>query len=230
MLAVTSWDDRLRLGDAASGELRAPIPLPGQPKGVALSAADPNTCVVVVSAAVVVVKGGAPRAPFAVPYGATCVDVSRDGTRVAVGGADKRVHIYTLGGDGALTAAAETPETGGAVSVVAFSPDGSLVAVGDVLREVSLYEAATGAAVFSGRLWRSHTTRVTGLAWAPSGRLVASVSTDRRLCVWSPATKDLKHDFALAHSQPFVGVSWASEEALWALGSDGVAVRRDVPV
>ena len=40
-------------------------------------------------------------------------------------------------------------------------------------------------------VWVHHTTRVSALAWAPSGRLLATVSTDRRICLWDPATRKL---------------------------------------
>lgn len=230
VLAAVAWDDKLRLGDAVTGELKAVVALPGQPKGVALSAADPHTALVITSAAVVVVKGGVACAPFAAPYAPTAVDVSRDGKLVAVGGADKRVHIYSLdGATGALAQVAETREAGAAISVVAFSPDSTLLAAGDAGKEVLLFNAETGATLISNR-WVYHTTRITGLAWAPGGRLLASVSTDRRLCFWSPSSEVVVKEFALAHPQPFAGVAWASDDAVWTLGADGVATRRLAPV
>lgn len=213
-----------------TGELKSVVALPGQPKGLALSAADPHTAVVVTSAAIVVVKGGVAGAPVAAPYAPTAVDVSRDGKLVAVGGADKRVRVYSLdGATGALAQVAETSEAGAAISVVAFSPDSTLLAAGDAAKEVLLFNAATGATLISGR-WVHHTTRITGIAWAPSGRLLASVSTDRRLCFWSPSSEIIVKEVPLAHPQPFVGVVWAGDDAIWTLGADGVATRRDAPV
>jgi WD repeat-containing protein 1 (actin-interacting protein 1) len=228
VIAAVSWDDKLRIGDAITGEWKKVVPLPGQPKGVALSTADPSTCIVVTSAAIIVVTGGgeAVAAPVPAPYGPTCIDISSDGKRVFVGGSDKRVHVYSLDA-GSLSPIGDTREAGAAISVISLSPDSKLLAVGDALKEVFLFNADTRDVIVSAR-WVFHTTRITGLSWAPSGRLLASVSTDRRLCLWDPVTQELKKEFPLAHAQPFVAVGWASDEALWTLGSDGIALRRDV--
>lgn len=227
-LAVVAWDDKLRLGDATTGVLKMTVALPGQPKGVAISAADPSTTIAVVTASIIVVKGGAALEPLAVPYGATCVGISHDGSRVAVGGADKRVHLYSLdAASGALTHVFETPEAGAAINVVSFSPDGNLLAAGDALRDVQLFNGVTGNVLIS-RRWVNHTTRITGLSWSPNGRLLASVASDRRLCIWEPASESLKKEFELVHPQPLAGVAWSSNEALWTLGADGVATHRVV--
>jgi WD repeat-containing protein 1 (actin-interacting protein 1) len=224
-LAVGSWDDKLRVGDATTGALKATIALPGQPKGVAASAAAPDVRVVATGSAVVVTSGGAIAQTVDAAWGPTCVAISDDGATVAVGGTDKRVHLYKLAPGGALTAGPVTPEASAAVSVVAVSPDGSKVAMGDATREVRLYASADGSALVSGR-WMAHTTRVTGLKWSPSGHLLASVSSDRRVAIWDPASDAVKKTFDLAHPQPFASVVWASDDALWTLGTDGVLVRR----
>lgn len=224
-LAVGSWDDKLRIGDATTGALKATIALPGQPKGVAASAAAPDVRVVATGSAVVVTSGAAIATTVDAAWGPTCVAISDDGATVAVGGNDKRVHLYKLAPGGALTAGPVTAEAGAAVSVVAVSPDGSKVAMGDATREVRLYAAADGAPLVSGR-WMAHTTRVTGLKWNPSGSLLASVSSDRRIALWDPASDAVKKTFDLAHPQPFAGVAWAGDDALWTLGTDGVLVRR----
>jgi len=225
-LAVAAWDDKLRVGDAAAGTLTAVVPLPGQPKGVAVSRAAPGIVVVATGAALVVVAGGAPLPAVEAPWAPTCLDLAADGTRLAVGGKDKKVHFYTVAAGGALTADGETKELAAEVSVVRFSPDGSSVAVGDAAREVRLY-AATGAkdGIRVGR-WTNHTTRVTGVRWAPSGRAIASVSTDRRICIWDPTSDIVKTAIDLAHPQPFADVAWSDDTTLWTLGTDGVLARR----
>ena len=72
----------------------------------------------------------------------------------------------------------------------------------------------------------AHTTRVTGLRWSPSGGALVSVSSDRRICVWDPASDAVKRTFDLALPTPFAAVAWASDEAVWTAGTDGVLVRR----
>jgi WD repeat-containing protein 1 (actin-interacting protein 1) len=223
-VAVAAWDDKLRIGDAVTGVLTATVPLGGQPKGLAVSPAAPDVRIVPTGSAVLVIKGSAVAATVAAAWGPTCVDISADGSIVAVGGADKKVHVYRLSGS-SLVEEGETKEAGAAISCVAISPDGATVAAGDALREVRLYTVATRETLVSGR-WMNHTTRVTGLKWSPSGAVIASVSTDRRLCVWDPKADQARLSIDLANPHPFVACAWASETDLWTLGSDGVASLR----
>jgi WD repeat-containing protein 1 (actin-interacting protein 1) len=225
-MAVISWDDKLRIGDAVTGAIRATLPLPGQPKGVAVSEARPTQRVVVTGAAVLVFNAGALAATVDAPWAPTCVDVTADGSLVGVGGKDKKIHFFHAAADGSLTADGETKECTGELSVVGFSPDGSLVAGGDAVREVRLYSTAAGKETLKSSRWMNHTTRVTGLKFSPDGRFIATVSTDRRLCVWDPATDAPKLSVDLANPVPFAGVVWADPTTIWTLGVDGVATRR----
>ena len=222
-LAAAAWDDKLRIGDAATGVFNTTVALPGQPKGVAGSFAVPGVWIVATGSAIVVVCKGAIAKSVDAQWGPTCVDVSPDGKLVAVGGGDKKVHLFALAG-AELTPIGDTKEAGAAISAVAISPDGSRMAAGDALKEVRLYTAA-GEPLVSGR-WMQHTTRITGLRWNPAGTLIASVSSDRRLCIWDPAhDAGVKKSYDLAHTQPFAGVVWASDDAVWTLGIDGVVAR-----
>lgn len=223
-MASGAWDDKLRMGDAVTGAFSAAVPLPGQPKGIAVASGSPDVRIVVTGSAIVVAKGAAIAATVEAPWAPTCVAISEDGSVVAVGGGDKKVRIFGLSGT-SLTPVATTPEAGAPVSVVAVSPDGSKIALGDSLREVRLYNAKDGSALVSGR-WMNHTTRVTGIAFSPSGGLIASVSSDRRICIWDPASDLVKKTFDLAHPHPFAAVGWMSEDVLFTAGTDGVIVRR----
>jgi len=225
-LAVISWDDKLRIGDAVSGAIRATLPLPGQPKGVAVSEVRHSQRIVVTGAAVIVFHGATVAATVDAPWAPTCVDVTVDGSLVAVGGKDKKIHFFRVAADGALTADGETKECTGELSVVGFSPDGTLVAGGDAVREVRLYSTAAGKETLKSSRWMNHTTRVTGLKFSPDGRYIATVSTDRRLCIWDPAADAPKLSIDLANPVPFAGVVWADATTIWTLGVDGVATRR----
>lgn len=227
-LAVGAWDDKLRVGDAATGELKATIALPGQPKGIAIHPANPAIKFVATTSAIVIVSGSAVSgAPIAAPWNPTCIDISADGSILAVGGKDKKVHVYKVAAaDGALTPDGETAEFGAEISVVGISPDGKQIAAGDGLREVRLYGSGEGKPGIRVSRWMNHTTRVTGLKWSPDGRHIATVSTDRRLCVWVPEADAPKVSIDLAYPQPYAGVTWADNNTIWTLGTDGVMVRK----
>ena len=231
ILAAAAWDDQLRIGDAETGIFASSTPLGGQPKGLTILA--DSTVVVVTGGAILLVgKGGDISHTLPVGWGPTCVDASTDGAVIAVGGGDKKVHMYTrAAGTGALVEAGVTKEAAAAVSVVAVEPNGERVAAGDAGREIRLYKVprvdGVAETLISGR-WMAHTTRVTGLKWSPTGAWLASVSIDRRLAIWDPSADSPKLTIDLAHSQPFAGVLWASETDLWTLGTDGVAVKKQL--
>lgn len=231
VLAAVAWDDKLRIGDAATGVFSASVACGGQPKGVAVVPSAPELKIVVTGSSVLVVKGAAVAATVQAAWGPTCVDVSTNGSIVAVGGNDKKVHVFALdAGSGSLKESGESKEAPAAISVVAISPDGATVAAGDAGREVRLYPTSKPSEALVSSRWMNHTTRVTGLAWAPSGRVLASVSTDRRLCVWDPKQDTAVLSQDLAHPQPFAACAWAGENELWTLGTDGVATLRKVNV
>jgi len=230
-VAVIAWDDKLRVGEAAGGALGAALPLPAQPKGLALPAAAAGLRFVVTAGALLAFRAGAaaPAATLPLAYGATCLDCTPDGARLAVGGKDRRIHLYRFAGD-AFAADGETGEFAGELSVVALHPGGETVAGGDAVREVRLYATAAGCAGLRTDAWVFHTTRVTGLRWSPSGRALASVSTDRRICVWDPAAKEPRLVQDLAAPSPFAGCAWADDTTLWTVAIDGVGRRHALPL
>jgi WD repeat-containing protein 1 (actin-interacting protein 1) len=225
VMTAVSWDDKLRLGDAVTGEFKKTISLPGQPKGVATCASNPSLHVVVTGSSILVVLNETAAAPVAVSWGPTCVDINEAGNLVAIGGNDKKVHIYSLEGT-SLTQVGETAEAPAAISVVAISPKSDLISAGDALREVRLYDTK-GATKVASR-WMNHTTRVTGLKWSPDGKYIVTVASDRRLCFWDPSSDFPVKSIDLAHPAPFAGVVWCADSTIWTLGIDGIVARRVV--
>ena len=220
-----SWDDKLRVGGSGA-VFAAPLPLGGQPKCIAAGVG--GVTIAVTGAAIIVFSGGAEASRVPAPWGPTCVDVSADGSKVVVGGGDKRLHIFALSGT-ALTHAGDSGEATGAVSCVGFSPDGTRIASGDATREVRLH-GADGAPLVVGK-WLCHTTRVTGLAWAPEGDHFLTVGADRRVCLWRPAEDGaVTKSWDLAHTAPFAGLCRAGAGEWLLLGADGVVMKRALGV
>lgn len=226
--ATVAWDDKLRIGDAVTGVMKAAVSVKGQPKGVVASAADPTLRVVATGQAVILFRAEKQVCDVdASSWNPTCIDMSADGKLIAVGGKDKKVHFFKVT-ETSLTPFGQTKEAGAEISVVSISPDGTQCAAGDGLREVRLYSTAGEGdkeALVSGR-WMNHTTRVTGAKWSPDGKHIATVSSDRRICIWDPKSTAVKLSFDLAHPQPYCGVLWADENTIWTLGIDGVFVRK----
>jgi WD40 repeat protein len=227
--ATVSWDDKLRIGDATTGVLRAAIALKGQPKGVVVSSAAPSLRVVATGQVVCLFSGDKLVCEVDAPYAPTCLDMSGNGAMVAVGGKDKKVHFYAVSATG-LTSNGQTKESGAEISAVALNADGSQCAAGDSLKEVRLHSTSGAGDADKETLvanrWMYHTTRVTGAKFSPNGKYIATVSSDRRICIWDPNDHAVKLAIDLAHPQPFCGVQWADDNSIWTLGIDGVMVRR----
>jgi eukaryotic-like serine/threonine-protein kinase len=110
------------------------------------------------------------------------VAVSPDGTRIAVGGSDRKVKVWeTATGREIVTLPGHTNE----VLSVAFSPDGKRVASGGADRTVRVWDADTGREILT---FGMHTDSVTGVAFGPDGTRIASASRDGTVRVWDVDT------------------------------------------
>lgn len=92
-----------------------------------------------------------------------CVAWSRDGRRIAFGGWDDHVSIYS---DGERSPSARLAGSGDPVNAVAFSSDGNSLALGSFMGTLTLWDAASGA-------WRCelgrHRGSIKSLAALPGG-------------------------------------------------------------
>lgn len=110
---------------------------------------------------------------------------SPDGSLLAVGGTDARIHCFQ-GADGKYLRSLIGHT--GSVSALAFHPTGSVLASAGKDRTVRLWNPATGQMLKS---LEGHTAWVQGVAFVAHGSRLASVGADRTLRLWelSPAKK-----------------------------------------
>eukprot|EP00056_Hartaetosiga_gracilis_P021022 m.22401 g.22401 ORF g.22401 m.22401 type:complete len:597 (-) comp8836_c0_seq1:2086-3876(-) len=152
-------------------------------------------------------------------YQANCCAVNGDGSEVAVGGEDKKIHIYTISG-GSLTEKT-TIDMSGAVFALAYSPDNQWLASGDSDRYVNVYSAVD----FSHKMdrWRTHSARVNTLAWSPNSRHIASGGLDSAVMIWDMEKEMKKIKILRAHvGFNVTSVAWTSPNTILSGGQDAV--------
>ena len=150
---------------------------------------------------------------------AYCVSWSPDGKRIATGGVDNAVRIWS-----ATTGAALLVLEGHTAGLlcVAWAPDGDLLASAGSDSVVRVWDAQTGDLT---RQLEGHTDWVQSVAWAPDGDLLASLDVSGALRLWRTDTWDLVADVseeagarqemsAIFHArEPLLAVSSASANA-----------------
>lgn len=152
------------------------------------------------------------------PTVAWAIDLSRDATRLAVGGWDGKVRIWDVV-SGALVvecAAGTTPTTEGSftlVNAVAFSPDGSrLVAfTDDQIRDqkglATVWDTRTGQRTAT---LRGHSRTITQAVFSPDGRDIATSSHDATVKVWDAESGSLRRTLS-GHTDVVQAVAYVDE-------------------
>eukprot|EP00055_Hartaetosiga_balthica_P006605 m.21022 g.21022 ORF g.21022 m.21022 type:complete len:597 (-) comp5318_c0_seq1:184-1974(-) len=154
-----------------------------------------------------------------IDYEANCCAVKSDGSEVAVGGEDKKIHIYSISG-GSFTEK-KTIDTTGAVNTLQYSPDSQWLASGDSDRFVHVYSAQD----YSHKMdsWRTHTARINSLSWSPDSRNIASGALDSAVMIWDMSKEMKKIKILRAHTGFNVtSVAWISPNTILTGGQDAV--------
>ena len=115
-----------------------------------------------------------------------CLDISPDGKRLVVGGADNAIRIFSLPG-GELEHLIE--QHADWVRSVAFSADGKLVASASRDRSSRAYNAETGELLTT---FYKHNVPVNGAVFQPDGAMIVSGGEDEALRIWKVEDGDEK--------------------------------------
>lgn len=116
---------------------------------------------------------------------ATALNISLDGSVLAVGGGDGLVRLYSQGSEEPAILAGQS----GSIAALAFSPDGDWLASGDGGGSLWLWDVATGSArqrLVHHANQDDYPEAVIQVVFSPDGRLLISQSGDHAW-VWDPA-------------------------------------------
>ncbi len=139
-------------------------------------------------------------------------DVNDDMTKVALGGPQKLLRIYSIDGELLFDIKKHTDW----IYAVAFSPDGVLVASGDRSAGLVVWEAETGRQFLD---LAEHKGAVNAIAWRDDSNVFASASDDGTVKLWDiVAGKSLKS--ITAHDGGATGVAFDHEGRLITCGND----------
>jgi WD40 repeat protein len=111
-----------------------------------------------------------------------CVAISRDGTRIVSGSADRTVKVWNAQTGHEIRSFKGHTE---AVSSVAISGDGKRIVSGSADKTVKVWDATTGKKMLS---FEKHTGEVRTVAISRDGKRIVSGSADWTVKVWDTAT------------------------------------------
>ena len=152
-----------------------------------------------------------------IPFVATSIAIRPDGSEIAVGGKDMKVHFLDPTGK-------EVAVVGGCqkdVVAVAYSPDGSKIAASSANREIIVWARDNlGDSLQEG--WKFHTLPITKILWKNEDCLI-TVSKDRAVRLWSLAKRRRTIELARAHEQAITDGLWLDDDTLLTVGLDGCA-------
>lgn len=183
-LLTFGMDDKVRSSPVTSDEISSDAgDLGGLPVAAAVSPTAASTSVAVLAQDKMVLLDGIKVVQtVALGFTPTAVTFSNDGSKVLVGGKDKKIHIYDLNGS-ALKESRTIDIHDKPVTSIAYSPDGRLIASTDL--EASIYfHTADGYELKNKSGWRFHQAGVKMVDWQPDSKRVITGSIDCHLILW----------------------------------------------
>lgn len=166
---------------------------------------------------ITVIKGNAVASSVDAPFQPTSIAMHPNGKEVAVGGQDKKIHIYSLSGT-TLTETNVLEQHRDFVTALSYSPDGNYLGSGGKDRYVMVWDNATRTTKISG--WCFHNGSVTDLSWAPDSLHLATSGIDQDVFVWSVEKKMKRIKIKGAHRGGANAVVWLDNTTLASAGVD----------
>jgi WD40 repeat protein len=163
----------------------------------------------------VIVTGDTPKS-ISLNYVPTAIAIAPDGAEIAVGGADKLIHLYGTDGveKGVIKGLFKE------AAAVSYSPDGKKIAGSSENKEIIVWNRSDLANPIQDG-WRFHSLAVTKILWFPDSVGLLTTSKDRSIRLWSLDKKRKYVELARAHEQQLSDAFWVDETTLLTSGNDG---------
>ena len=211
---VTRADGSLHVLSIADGSEIKSCSIAAKSTGSIVSAGD--LAVTFCEKQLIFIRGGSAK-PVELPFEATSIAIRKDGSEIAVGGKDMKVHFFDAEGKELAVATGNQKD----VVAVAYSPDGSKIAASSANREIIVWAREDLANPLQ-EGWKFHTLPITKIMWKNEDCIV-TVAKDRSIRVWSLAKRRKTIESARAHEQAITDALWLDDDTLLTVGLDGCA-------
>ncbi|OCT96723.1 hypothetical protein XELAEV_18008935mg [Xenopus laevis] len=218
-LITCSMDDTLRYTNLISKDYSSSesVKMDVQPKCVAVGSG--GYVVTVCIGQIVLLKDK--KKVFAIDsldYEPEAVAIHKGSGTVSVGGADGKVHLYSIQGN-SLKDEGKTLPAKGAVTDLAYSPDGAFLAVTDANKVVTVFSVADGYSEHNS--YYGHHAKALSVAWSPDNEHFASSGMDMMVYVWTLSDPDTRIKMPDAHRLHHVSsLAWLDENTLATVSHD----------
>ncbi|KAM4809011.1 WD repeat-containing protein 1 [Rhinophrynus dorsalis] len=218
-LVTCGMDDNVRYTNVITKDYSSQdaVKLDIQPKSVAVGS-DGSTVTVCIGQ-IILLKGK--KKVFSIDsldYEPEVVAVHKGSNTVVVGGADGKVHLYSIQGN-TLKDEGKTLPAQGPVTGLAYSHDGAFLAVCDANKVVTVFSVADGYSELNS--FYGHHAKVVSVAWSPDNEHFASSGMDMMVFVWTLSDPDARLKMPDTHRLHHVtGLAWLDEHTLTTVSLD----------
>lgn len=226
-LLSTGWDDKLRFTESCTMKLA--LDLQAQPNAIATGRS--ISAIMTVNGIVLVKDNQIISQVIDLPYEAVSICMSRDDSKLYVGGRDNIIHVYSVDGN----CLNETHQMSGVhqqpVYSIALSNDGKMLASADV-RDVIVWNIDCNYETIVGKSrWCFHKQRINALTWSHDDNFLASGSNDDSIFVWCLKKKTTRIEYAFAHRGGVTGLRFINHSdgyILMSVGADACVNQWDL--